>query len=111
VHGRLDYRISGLPSVWYRTDKGARRTIEAGRALARNGETENSVKVYLTDGQVLRLLCVGGWCNLGTVRSAQPMEYAIMNTIYLTTRFAQAAFAVMVTTASVLVFQFALLAG
>jgi hypothetical protein len=39
------------------------------------------------------------------------MEYANMNTIYLTTRFAQAAFAVMVTTASVLVFQFALLAG
>ena len=34
-----------------------------------------------------------------------------MNAINLTARFAQAAFAVMVTTASVLVFQFALLMG
>jgi hypothetical protein len=63
------------------------------------------------NGQELRLLCVGGQFNLITVRSAQPTEYTIMNVINLTARFAQGAFAVMVTTASVLVFQFALLVG
>lgn len=69
------------------------------------------VKFYLTDGQELRLLCARGRCNLITVRSAQSTEYAIMNTIDLIARFGQATFAVMVTTASVLIFQFALLAG
>lgn len=71
----------------------------------------NSVKYYLTDCPEQRLLCVGGWCNLITVELVQLTEYAIMNTIALIARFGQAAFAVMVTTASVLVFQFALLAG
>jgi hypothetical protein len=69
------------------------------------------VKFYLTDGQVLRLLCVRRGCNLITVRSIQPTEYAIMNTTDLIARLGQAAFAVIVTTASVFAFQFALLAG
>lgn len=69
------------------------------------------VKFYLTGGQVLRLLCERRRCNLITVPSAQSTEYAIMNTIDLIARFGQAAFAVMATTASVLIFQFALLAG
>src|ERR1700676_4920424 len=32
-------------------------------------QTKNSVKVCLTAGQVLRLLCIGGRCNLSTVRA------------------------------------------
>ncbi len=72
---------------------------------------ESSVKFYLTLGQVMRLLSTGRRRNLIIVRSDQPTEYANMNTINLVGRFGQAAFAVMVTTASVLVFQLALLAG
>ena len=34
------------------------------------------VKFYLTDGQNLRLLCMGGWCNLHIVRSIPPTENA-----------------------------------
>jgi hypothetical protein len=71
----------------------------------------NRVKVYLTDDQILRLLCIGGRCNLVTVRSAQPTEYAVMNVINLTARFAQVVLAVGVTAISVMAFQFALLAG
>lgn len=37
---------------------------------------ENGVKFYLTGGQLLRLLCVGGQCNLFTVRSIQLTENA-----------------------------------
>jgi hypothetical protein len=66
------------------------------------------VKFYLTDGQVLRLLCIGGQCNLFTVRSIHSTENAMTNEI-LTVRFAQALLAVGVTAASVFVFQFALL--
>jgi hypothetical protein len=33
-----------------------------------------NVKIYLTDRQVLRLLCIGGRCNLFTVRSIQSTE-------------------------------------
>jgi hypothetical protein len=36
----------------------------------------NSVKFYLTEGQQLRLLCVGAQCNLFTVRSIQLTENA-----------------------------------
>ena len=43
---------------------------------SRPGQTENSVKFYLTEGQVLRLLCVGAQCNLFTVRSIQLTENA-----------------------------------
>jgi len=32
------------------------------------------VKFFLTDGQVFRLLCIGGRCNLFTVRSIQSTE-------------------------------------
>ena len=35
-----------------------------------------SIKLFLTGGQLLRLLCVGGRCNLLTVRSIQLMENA-----------------------------------
>ena len=73
-------------------------------------QTKNSVKVYLTDHQGLRLLCIGGRCNLVTVREAYSLENAMRNET-LTVRIAQALFAVGVTTASVLVFQFAMLVG
>ncbi len=69
------------------------------------------VKVNLTDDQVLRLLLVRWWCNLISVQSDKPMEYAIMNDIPLIERLAEAALAVAVTTASVVVLQLALLAG
>jgi hypothetical protein len=69
------------------------------------------VKFYLTNGQVLRLFRERRRCNLITVTSAQSTEYAIMNAIDFIARFGQAAFAVIVTTAYVLIFQFALLAG
>ena len=67
-----------------------------------------SVKFYLTNGQVLRLLCIGGLRNLNTVRSIQSTENAMTNEI-ITVRVAQALLAVGLTAASVLVFQFALL--
>jgi hypothetical protein len=69
------------------------------------------VKFYLTNGQVWRLLCIGGRCNLNTVRSNQSTEYAHMNNIQVIERFVQALLAVIATAASVLVFQFAMLAG
>jgi hypothetical protein len=77
----------------------------------RGEETANSVKFLLTDRQELRLLRMGGRCNLSIVRSAQQTEYAIMNNIPLIERLAEAALAVGVTTASVVVLQLALLAG
>ena len=67
-------------------------------------------QVYSTVGQVLRLLCIGGRCNLNTVRSIQSTENAMTNEI-ITVRVAQALLAVTATAASVLVFQFAMLAG
>ena len=73
-------------------------------------QTKNSVKVCLTARQVLRLLCIGGRCNLNTVRSIHSKENAMTNET-LGVRVAQALFAVGVTTASVLVFQFAMLVG
>ena len=76
-----------------------------------SARAESGVKFYLTLGQELRLLYVRTRRNLIIVRSDQPTEYANMNAINLIARFGQAAFAVMVTTASVLVFQLALLAG
>jgi hypothetical protein len=54
------------------------------------GQTENRVKVSLTESQASHLLCIGGQCNLET----------------LTARIAQALLAV--TVASVLVVQFAM---
>jgi hypothetical protein len=69
------------------------------------------VKCYLTAGQGLRLLSLRSRCSVISTRSAKPTEYALMNTIDLIARFGQAAFAVIVTIASVLVFQIALLAG
>jgi len=70
-----------------------------------------AVKFHLTHGQVLHLLCVRRRCNLITVRSVQPTEYAIMNATNLAARFAQAVLALSVTAVSVIVFQFALLTG
>jgi hypothetical protein len=72
-------------------------------------QIENTVKVSLTESQVLRLLCIGGRCNLSTVRSISK-ENHVTNEI-LAARIAQALFAVGVTTASVLVIQFAMLVG
>jgi len=68
------------------------------------------VKVYLTDGQALCLLCIGGRCNLNTVRAIQSTENAMTIEI-LTVRVAQALLAVTATAASVLVVQFAMLVG
>jgi hypothetical protein len=39
-------------------------------------QTKNIVKFYLTDHQGLRLLCIGGRCNLFTVRSIRLLEKA-----------------------------------
>jgi hypothetical protein len=64
------------------------------------------VKIYLTVDQVLHLLCIGGRCNLFTVRSIQPMGNDMTQEI-LTARFAQALLAVTATVATVLLFQFA----
>jgi hypothetical protein len=72
---------------------------------------EEYVKVYLTDDQVSRLLCVGGRCNLLTVRSNQSTEHAHMNNIQVIERVAEGLLAVTATVVSVLVFQFAMLVG
>ena len=70
------------------------------------------VKFYLTDHQELRLLRVGGRCNLVTVESDQLTEYAVMNnTTPLIEKLAEAALAVGVTAAAVVVLQLAMLAG
>jgi hypothetical protein len=90
-----------------------RRALGADRheiAAHPGARPKNNVKVYLTDDQVLRLLCIGERCNLGIVRSIQLMETHMNNEI-LAVRVAQALLAVGVTTASVLVFQFAMLVG
>ena len=68
------------------------------------------VKISLTVGQALRLLCVGGRCNLITVRSIQQRRTHMTHEI-LTGRFAQALLAVTASVASLLVVQFALLAS
>ena len=47
----------------------------SGRLLSGLNPTEfGNVKIYLTDRQVLRLLYIGGRCNLFTVRSIQSTE-------------------------------------
>jgi hypothetical protein len=77
------------------------------------GETGISqrVKLYLTDGQRLSLLCVGGGCNLAAVRKIQSTEHVHMNNVQVVTRVAEGLLAVAATGVSVLVFQFAMLAG
>ena len=84
-----------------------------GILLSEAGEVGVSgrVKYYLTDSKGLSLLCIGGRCNLLAVRSIQSTEYAHMNNIQVVTRFAQGLLAAGVTTAAVLVFQFAMLVG
>jgi hypothetical protein len=74
-------------------------------------EPDDRVKHYLTDPQEHRLLCVSSRFNLISVQSDRPTEYATMNHIPLIERLAEAALAVGVTTASVVVLQLALLAG
>ena len=69
------------------------------------------VKFYLTGPQGLSWLCIGGRRNLPTARSIQSTEQAHMNNIQVITRFAQGLLAAGVTTAAVLVFQFAMVAG
>ncbi len=73
--------------------------------------SRSTLKFYLTDDHVSCLLCIGGQCNLFTVRSIQSTEYAHMNNIKLIERVAEGLLAFGVTAASVLVFQFAMLAG
>jgi len=67
-----------------------------------------TVKISLTGGQIVRLLCIGGRRILLSVRSNQ--GNALMNNINLTTRFAQGLLAVTATGVSVLLLQFAMLA-
>ena len=74
------------------------------------GQAKNSVKVSLTVGQVLRLFCICGRCNLFTAQSIHSTENAMTNEI-LTARVAQALLAITATSASVLVVQFAMLVG
>src|SRR5580658_2423106 len=52
-----------------------RRSRRSGSRRTKESE-DNRVKVCLTDDQVLRLLCVGGRCNLLAVQSNQSMEKA-----------------------------------
>jgi len=66
------------------------------------------IKVFLTVGQIVRLLCIGGRRILMAVRSVN--EYAHMNITNLITPVAQGFFAVAATGASLLVLQFAMLA-
>jgi len=85
------------------------------RRRARTGSPNSparrrTVKSYLTEGERLRLLCIGGECNLFTVRAIQSMENAMTNET-LTVRVAQAMLAVTFTAASVIALQFAMLAG
>jgi len=87
------------------------RLVASPRSTTQRVEGGLRVKYYLTTGQGLRLLCLRRRCSLVATRSAKPAEYAIMNTIDLIARLGQATFAVIVTIASVLVFQIALLAG
>ena len=63
------------------------------------------VKFYLTECQVLHLLCIGGRCNLSPFDRFKQRRRHMTNGIYLITRVAQALLAVTATGASVLVFQ------
>ena len=74
------------------------------------GESNISVKFYLTVSQVLRLLYVGARRNLKTVRSIQLTENGMTHEI-LTARVAQALLSATVTGAFVLALQFAMLTG
>jgi hypothetical protein len=81
--------------------------------IGRRGEFGDSrhVKFYLTGSKGLSLLCMCGRCNLSTLRSIQSTEYAHMNNIQVIKRVAEGLLAVAATGVSVLVFQFAMLAG
>jgi hypothetical protein len=79
-------------------------------AAERPSQSANSVKVSLTVGQVLRLLCIGSQGNLSVFDQFNPWRRHMTNEI-LTARFAQAILAVTATAASILVFQIAMLVG
>ena len=66
------------------------------------------VKVFLTVGQILRLLCIGGRRILLPVRSIN--EYAHMNSSSFITRLAQGLLAVTASGISLLALQVAMLA-
>ena len=74
--------------------------------MAEQPPTADRVKVCLTVGQALRLLCIDGWRNLFSDQSIRRMR---MRNGILTVRVAQALLAVVATVASVLVVQFAML--
>jgi hypothetical protein len=80
-------------------------------ALLGESGVSRHVKFYFTDSKGLSLLCMGDRRKLSTVRSIQSAEHAHMNNIQVVTRFAQGLLAASVTTAAVLVFQFAMLVG
>jgi hypothetical protein len=67
-----------------------------------------AVKISLTGGQIVRLLCIGGRRILLAVRSVN--GYAHMNSTNLITRVAQGLLAVTATGVTVVVLQFAMLA-
>jgi hypothetical protein len=79
-------------------------------AAAATGNSRR-VKFYLKVGQGLSLLCISGRSRLLTVRKIQSVEHVHMDNIQVITRVAEALLAVAATGVSVLVFQFAMLAG
>jgi hypothetical protein len=76
--------------------------------FAAGSPADPRVKVLLTVGQIVRLLCIGGRRILFTVQSVN--EYAYMNSKNLITRVAQGFLAVTATGVSVLLLQFAMVA-
>jgi hypothetical protein len=80
------------------------------RRFLRPGRAANGVKFSLTLDQGLRLLRIGGRRTLCTVESIHHWRGHMTNEI-LVIRVAQALLAVAGTTASVLILQYAMLAG
>jgi hypothetical protein len=101
--------------VWPRPVEIIPATHSAFRCTPHCGHTNPHVlfplKGYLTDDQVSHLLRIDRRCNLLAVRSIQSTEYAHMNNIQVIERVAKGVLAVTATVVSVLVFQFAMLAG
>jgi hypothetical protein len=99
------YSIEGLLCVAVQTTV-CLRAADAWRAAGTS--TGLRVKVLLTVGQIVRLLCIGGRRILLSVQSVN--EYAHMNSTNLITRVAQGFLAVTATGVSVLLLQFAMVA-
>jgi hypothetical protein len=75
---------------------------------ARHSPGEPNLKISLTVGQIVHLLCIGGRGILLSVQSVN--GYAHMNSTDLITRVAQGFLAITATGVSVLLLQFAMVA-